>query len=61
MNNMKQFNIFSKNSVAYPLRWFIIACVVLTSIMGYANLVGWRLLTFGNQEKWSASGSGSHK
>jgi hypothetical protein len=61
MNKIKQFNFLNKNSVAYPLRWFVIVSIVLTTIMGYANMVGWRLLSFDNQEKWSATGPGSHK
>lgn len=61
MNNLKQLNVFSKNATAYPLRWFVVASIAFISIMGYANIVGWRLLTFDNQEKWSASGPGSHK
>jgi hypothetical protein len=61
MNKFNDFNFLSKNSIAYPLRWFVILSIVLTCIMGYANMIGWRLLTFDNQEKWSASGSGTHK
>jgi len=58
---MKQLNIFSDSSVWFPLRWFIIFGIGMMAWLSYADYTGWRLLTFNNQQKWSASGPGGHK
>lgn len=56
-----QINIFNKQSVIYPFRWFIVFALSLASFMTYADLTGWRLLSLSNQQQWSSSGPGSHK
>lgn len=58
MNNL---NFFNSKSIFFPLRWLISICLALIITMSYANLVGWKIFTSNNQEKWSASGPGTHK
>jgi hypothetical protein len=58
---ISKLNIFNKNAAYYPLRWFVVCCLSAVIFMYYADTVGWRFLSFNNQEKWSAAGSGSHK
>jgi hypothetical protein len=48
-------------SMLYPVRWFLLIAAGLIGMMSYADLSGLRLLTFGNQQQWSASGPGGHK
>jgi len=56
-----KINFFNTTSPFHPLRWFIIIMLVLVSTMVYADLTGWRLFTFSNQQQWNASGPGYHK
>lgn len=56
-----KINFFNSHSPLFPFRWFIIIALVLTGWMTYANLTGWRVLTFSNQQQWNASGPGGHK
>lgn len=44
-----------------PLRWYLLIAGSLIGMMTYADYSGWRLLTFGNQQQWSAAGPGGHK
>lgn len=48
-----KINFFKKDSALYPLRWFIMICVLSLGIMVYADITGWRLL--------SSSSSGKHE
>lgn len=48
-------------SLLYPLRWYLLIAGGLICTMSYADYSGWRLLTFDNQQQWSASGPGGHK
>jgi hypothetical protein len=56
-----KINFFKAASPLYPFRWFIIIMLVLVVGLVYADLTGWRLFTFSNQQQWNASGPGYHK
>jgi hypothetical protein len=58
---MSKYNFFMKGSMLFPYRWIIVACIVLGGLMVYADLTGWRLLSFSDQEQWKAGGAGYHK
>lgn len=58
---MQHLNIFNSESPLFSLRWFIVACIAGCLFMAFADTIGWRYLSFGNQQSWSASGPGSHK
>lgn len=57
---MNRYNFFNRDSVLFPFRWFIVIAFALASLMAYADLTGWRLLSSG-QEQWNAKGPGYHK
>lgn len=59
--NLNDGNIFNEKSSFFKLRWFIVCCMVVAVFMYYSDTVGWRFLSFNNQESWRASGSGYHK
>ena len=44
----------------FPFRWFIVIAIALAGLMAYADMTGWRLLSWG-QEQWNAKGPGYHK
>ena len=52
---------FNRASVYYPFRWFIVFAISVFSLLAYADLTGWRLLSFSNQQQWSSRGPGYHK
>ena len=55
-----KINFFKKESPYFPFRWFFVFAFFILSILVYANSTGWRLLSFSNQEQWSAKGSGGY-
>jgi hypothetical protein len=57
---MNKYNFFSRESMLFPFRWFIVIAIALAGLMAYADLTGWRLLSWG-QEQWNAKGPGYHK
>lgn len=48
-------------SSLYPVRWFLLVVALLGGVLAYSDYTGWRLLSFSNQEEWSAAGPGGHK
>lgn len=44
-----------------PLKWYFLLLIALSTLLTYADYTGWRLLSFSNQESWSASGPSGHK
>ncbi|MFY7899750.1 MAG: hypothetical protein ACOVNY_06170 [Chitinophagaceae bacterium] len=44
-----------------PLKWLIAISTALIVWLAYADATGWRIFSSNQQEKWSASGPGSHK
>jgi hypothetical protein len=56
-----KINIFNRDSVMYPFRWFIVFTIGLAGLMSYADHTGWRLLSNSQQQQWNASGPGTHK
>ncbi|HEY0678147.1 MAG TPA: hypothetical protein VGD17_07665 [Chitinophagaceae bacterium] len=55
------WNAFNKGSALFPFRWFIIFAIAVAGLMTYADMTGWRLFSFSNQQQWSANGPGYHK
>lgn len=51
-------NIFS---ALRPLRWFLMVVGLLAGILAYSDFTGLRLMSFSNQQQWSAAGPGGHK
>lgn len=43
------------------MKWYFVYVAALLAWLAYANLVGDRILSFGNQEQWSSGGSSSHR
>ncbi|WP_143016927.1 hypothetical protein [Dyadobacter soli] len=43
-----------------PMKWYFVYVAALLGWLAYANLTGDRILSFDNQEQWTAGGSGSH-
>lgn len=56
-----KLNFFKPPSPLFPFRWLVLAALLLTTVLVYANLTGWRLLSFSRQQEWSAKGPGAHK
>jgi hypothetical protein len=57
---MNKYNFFRRESTLFPFRWFIVIAIALAGLMAYADMTGWRLLSWG-QEQWNAKGPGYHK
>jgi len=57
---MKNLNFFNRGSTLYPFRWFLVFALALATLMSYADLTGWRLLSFSGQQQWNSSGPGTH-
>ncbi|MBE9463579.1 hypothetical protein ACFP1I_11665 [Dyadobacter subterraneus] len=45
----------------YPMRWYFLFAIGMIGWMAYADYTGWRILSFSNNQQWSASGPGGHK
>ena len=58
---MNKMNFFKRESVLFPFRWFLIVAMAVAGLMVYADLTGWRLMAFSNQQQWSSTGPGRHK
>ncbi|HVG16131.1 MAG TPA: hypothetical protein VM935_14270 [Chitinophagaceae bacterium] len=56
-----KINFFKDTSPLYPLRWLLIFSISIAMLLAYANLSGWRILSFSGQQQWNASGPGYHK
>ncbi len=44
-----------------PVKWIVLAGVILLGWLAYADYTGWRILSFNNQQQWGASGPNGHK
>ncbi|MGN6492628.1 MAG: hypothetical protein ACTHLE_11575 [Agriterribacter sp.] len=55
-----KFNFFSRNSVLYQFRWFIIFVLAIAGLMTWYDLTGRRAFSFDKQEQWSSSGPGGY-
>ncbi|MEI6945899.1 hypothetical protein V9K67_01780 [Paraflavisolibacter sp. H34] len=56
-----KINFFDRGSPLYPFRWFILISLAIIGTVAYADNTGWRILSFGSQQQWNASGQGFHK
>ncbi|MBN9298813.1 MAG: hypothetical protein J0I41_17575 [Filimonas sp.] len=45
----------------HPYRWYLLFVAGVAMLMAYADYTGWRVLTFNQQQHWSASGPSGHK
>lgn len=54
-------NFFNHNHPLYSFRWFIVFALCIAGLMAYADLTGWRILSFSDGQQWNASGPGYHK
>lgn len=45
----------------YPMRWYLLVAGGLIGMMSYADYTGWRIMSFNNQQQWSAAGPSGHK
>jgi membrane-bound metal-dependent hydrolase YbcI (DUF457 family) len=44
------------------LKWFLAAIILMSVLLAYANISGWRLLSTTSQQNWSANRAGNfHK
>lgn len=55
-------NFFKNTHQLFPFRWFLITVIILGTWLAYADYTGGNILSFNNQQSWSANGpSGQHK
>lgn len=59
MNDLLPF--LKKESKLYAFRWFILIAALLTGLLFYSDISGWRIFNGSSQQQWTPGGPGYHK
>ena len=56
-----KLKILNKESVFYPLRWYVLFVLAVGALMAYYDYYGKQIFATSTEQQWKSSGPGFHK